>query len=196
MNSHTKFARLSQQAMTSQHGLLLQDSGFTKLDSTPTRSEDWARTTMPRQEGLSYLSSPTGTVTGRWSSGRPAIQSIPRTAGLSTSALQFREIASMYTTQELVAAMHSAIEKLKNYTVPKPRPYFLPKTYFQRLSAQCLEQGMAMPSWVQPLGSIQLRCFSDLEDRYYSGLTPTQQAKMLGSVYADSFDLSAYSHHP
>lgn len=191
MHLHTKFARLSRQAMTSEHGRLLQDSGFTKQDSPQSWSLNSGRTTI---RDLTEWSYPSGVRTGRWSSGRPAMQSIPRTGGLSTSAQAFREIASMYSTQELLDVMRDAIRKLKEYQPMSP--YFLPKTSYQRLSVLSREQGLAMPSWVQPLGSIQLRCFSDLEDRYYSGLTPTGQARMRELLSQDSFDLSALSRYP
>ena len=171
MQSHTKFARLSRQAMTLQHGHLLQDSGFIKRGSTPTRSEDWVRTSTSQQAASSFLYGSTGTVTGRLSSGRPAIQNIPR-ADLSTSARQFREIASMYSIEEQVAALRSALQKTYSLPSRSESPALLLDTQ----------------SWAQRWGSTRL--LSYLSERYpcYSGLIQTQPETLRSSRSVNSFD--------
>lgn len=181
MHLHTKFARLSRQAMTSEHGQLLQDSGFTKQDSRLPSSSSLGRTTIRDLTGLSYLSGPTGTVTGRWSSGRPAMQSIPRTEGRSTSARQFLEIASMYSTEELRAILSSALQKISS----------LP------LRSVPADRLRATPSWEHNLGSTRSAFWLDRERvASYFGSIPMvldiQRVRVLG----DNFDYSALSQYP
>lgn len=175
MHLHTKFARLSRQAMTSQHGRLLQESGFTKQDCQQSISNSLARTITPVRIGSFY---PSGTRTGRWSSGRPAMQSIPRTAGRSTSAQAFREIASMYSTEEIRAALSSALQKI--YSQPtKLEPVVL-------LSAT--------PLWAHSLGNTLSR-FSRNEPFLSSyGSTLTELEKRLDVRSQSNYDLWALSH--
>lgn len=187
MQSHTKFARLSRQAMTLQHGHLLQDSGFTKLDSHHPASHDWVPTIMPRRVVSSFLYG--GTVAGRLSSGRPAIQNIPR-ADLSTSARQFREIASKFSMEEVVSAMRAALTAVREPWPTQTNPLYLPRTYYQRLKSACLEQGSEPPSWAQPYPKLPRLSFSDLEVRCYSGLIQTEPDAMPPVRLHDSFDWS------
>lgn len=168
MQSHTKFARLSRQAMTLRHGHLLHDSGFTKLDSDHPRLLGLAHTTTHPLAEWSYRSE---VRTGRWSSGRPAIQNIPR-AELSTSARQFREIASMYSIEEQVAALRSALQKTYSLPSRSESPALLLDTQ----------------SWAQRWGSTRL--LSYLSERYpcYSGLIQTQPETLRSSRSVNSFD--------
>lgn len=170
MQSHTKYARLSRQALISQHGQALQDSGFTKLDWDQTLSRSSEPTTTNALGALCYQSR---TVTGRLYSGRPAIQTIHR-AGLSTSVHQFREIASMYSTEELICAMRSALQK----------------TYSPPSRSESQERLSAMVSWGPRWGNTRLHSFLDAAYPYYSGSIQTQQAKLPGSQSLSNLDLS------
>lgn len=158
MNCHTKFARLSRQAMTSQHGRLLQDSGFTKRGSTQKQSEDSEHTSMLQQVAW-YC--PYETVrTGRLSSGRPAIQSIRR-AGRSTLARQFLEIASMYSIEERLDALRSALQKT-----------YFPPSRSESLELLTATQFVALRSDSTPSPSLY-----DSLLPLYSGSIQMQQAK-------------------
>lgn len=172
-----KSASLSRHASTSHHGRLLQDSGFTKLDSTPDLSESWEPTITSRQDVWYSRSS---TPTGRLSSGRPEIQSIPR-VGRSTSAQ-----ASLATgcTQSIgrIGQMSSAkivesLQALMDQVPTEPFPLFLPKTSYRRLRSACLEQGLAMPSWVHHLGSIPSPSLYDMMLPLYCGSIQMEQAR-------------------
>lgn len=88
-------SRLSQHALTSHHGRLLADSGFTKQDCHLNSLEVLAHTGMKPRPVSSYQY---GVVTGRLSSGRPAIQNIPRTDVPSTSRQALREVLCMQYT--------------------------------------------------------------------------------------------------
>lgn len=180
MNCHTKFARLSQQAMTSQHGRLLQDSGFTRQDSTHTASRTLARTITQQLAVLYYRSQ---TVTGRWSSGRPAIQSIPRKAGLSTSRRQFREMLFMQR--------FGADEE----TVRKATALVLSKTSLalSRLESRALL--LATPSWELLFPSTPSHFSSLRKGQCISGSIPTAQDLKHVVSLGDSFDWLALSQY-
>jgi hypothetical protein len=178
MRSHTQFARLSQPAMTSQHGRLLQDSGFTRLDLPPSLSEDWALTIMSKRDVSSFLYGSTGTVTGRLSSGRPAIQNIPR-AEPSTSARQLREIASMYSIEELRDALRSALQKTYSLPSRSEPPKLLMDT---RVWERCYPN-TPLPSCYEPM------------PRSICGLIPTKLGSMRPTRLRSSlnwWDLSQY----
>lgn len=182
MNCHTKFARLSQPAMILQHGRLLQDSGFTRQDSTPLPSNDWVRTTMSRLAGSSFQY--TGTVrSGRLSSGRPAIQNIPRQAELSTSLHQFREIASMYSIEELRDAMRSALQKI----------------YSQPLRSESQVLLMAMPLWERLYPNTPLPAYCKPRPASIYGLTrtgPERTHAFLSQSNLSWLDLSRFESPP
>lgn len=192
-----KSASLSRHASTSHHGRLLQDSGFTKRDSTPDLYENWEPTITSRQDVSSYQSR---TVTGRLSFGRLVIPSIPKEAP-STSARAFPE--SVYTLstdprqevgRAMVQEMKAAMGRLMQYH--EPYPMYLPKTSYQRLRSELLAQGLGMPSWVHPLDSIPLPSLSSLEDRCTYGLTQTGRDEKRMAWCGDSYDLSALSRYP
>ncbi len=86
---------LSQHALTSHHGRLLEDSGFTRRGCHLNSLEVLAHTGMKPRPVSSYQY---GVVTGRLSSGRPAIQNIPRTDVPSTSRQALREVLCMQYT--------------------------------------------------------------------------------------------------
>lgn len=175
MLSHTKFARLSRQAMTSQHGRLLQESGFTKQDYQQSILNSLARTITPVRIGSFY---PLGARTGRWSSGRPAMQSIPRTAGRSTSAQAFREIASMCSTEEIVGMIRSALQKI--YSAPTKLEPVVPLS--------------ATPLWEHSLGNTPSRFLRNVMCLSHYGSTLTALEKRLDVRSPSSYDLWALSH--
>ena len=178
MNCHTKFARLSRTAMTSQHGRLLQDSGFTKQDLTLASSLVLGRTITPPLGALCF---PSGTVTGRWSSGRPAIQSIPRKAGLSTSRLRLQEILFMQRFGMSREQMMATV---------------LPKTSSALSKLEHRAARWAMQSWGLCFPTTPSHFSSLRTDRSISGSTPTKRDAMQVLVLGDSFDLSASSRYP
>lgn len=108
MSYPTKHVPLSRQALIQEHGRLLQDSGFTKLDSTPDSFEDSVHISMGRRAGWSYHY---GTVTGRLSSGKPETQSIPRTEARSTLAPVLRDILFMQRFGQTREEMSTALQK-------------------------------------------------------------------------------------
>ena len=178
MNCHTKFARLSRPAMTSQHGRLLQDSGFTKQDLTRALSRASARTTIPPLGGSCF---PSGTVTGRSSSGRPAIQSIRRTAGRSTYHQVFREILFMH---------HFGM------TEEQLRATVLPKISSPLSKLESRVEQLVTRSWEPVFPSIQSHSLLRRDYQYFSGSIPIKRAEMQAIAYGDNFDLSALSQYP
>lgn len=186
-----KSASLSRHASTSHHGRLLQDSGFIKRDSTPDLYESWEHTITSRQDVWYSRSS---TPTGRLSSGRPEIQSIPR-VGRSTSAQASlgtgctQSIGYMTATECRESMRRWADEAVaKMNKVWEPFPLFLPKTYYQRLRSACLEQGLAMPSWVHPLDSIPSPSSYDMMLPLYYGSIQMGQAMQRGHLSPSSCD--------
>lgn len=186
-----KSASLSRHALTCYHGRLLQDSGFTERGSTPNSYADLAHTFTNLLGVSSYQSR---TVTGRLSSGKPAMQSIPRVdpstsvqASLATGSTQS---IGRITATEIRESMARWMEEVVNAPV-EPFRLCLPKTSYQRLKSLCLEAGTAMPSWVHLSDSIPLPSLSPPEDRCTSGLTPMMQAALRHSRYSNSYGLSA-----
>lgn len=174
-----KYDRLSQNNITSQHGHLLQESGFTKQGSRLTELESLVRTTMKPRIVSSFLY---GTVTGRLSSGRPAMQNIPRTVDPSTSVHQFREIMSMYSTEEVRLALSSALQKIYSRPSRSVAPVRVP---------------LGTQLWGHNLGSTRSDFWLDRERvKSHFGsiqmLRETQRVLVLG----DNFDLSALSQYP
>lgn len=117
MHFNDKSACLSRHALTSHHGRLLQDSGFTKLDTDQTSSRDWARTTMNQ---LAELSCQSVMQTATLRSGKHAILNSPK-ADPSISA---------QTLPEILSTLRSAMDKLSsaktscphsNWGCPGPR---------------------------------------------------------------------------
>lgn len=188
MQSHTQFALLSQHALNLKHGRLLRDSGFTKLGSAPSSFDNWALTSTDPQVGSFYQSR---TVTGRWSSGRPAMSNIPK-AGLSTSAHQSRANES---TASILRAIRLAIEKVRDCPPAPPCPTFLPRTSYLRLRWELLALGLDMPSWVQCSDPTPSHDYSALEQRLSSGSILMVQARQLGRQSLNSLLWWAYQHH-
>lgn len=176
MQSHTKFARLSRRALICQHGRALREYGFTERDSHLLPYTRSVLTTMHRPEGWYY---PSGTVTGRQSSGRPAIQNIPRVVR-STSARQFREIASMYSTDELRAALCSALQKTSSLPSRSDR-VVLP---------------VVMPSWGLNSGHTRSDFWRDsARVASFFGSIPMVRGMQRVVSLGDSFDSLALSHY-
>lgn len=150
---------LSQHALTSHHGRLLEDSGFTKLGYRLNSLEVLARTGMKPRLVSSYLSY-RGETTGRWSSGRPAIQNIPKTDVPSTSLQALREVLCM------------------QYTGMSRADWL----YFARTS--CLPTRLVlpdiadMPSWAPALGNTHSRGYSNVGAVCSHGLTQTLLDKL------------------
>lgn len=167
-----KSASLSRHASTSHHGRLLQDSGFTKRDSTPDLSESWEPTITSRQDVWYSRSS---TPTGRLSSGRPEIQSIPR-AEPSTSVLAFREIASMYSMEEKIWALRSALQKTS----------CLPSR------SDAAVRPSAMPSWERPSVNIPSPFWQAAMFPLLYGSIPIRLARQLGKQSLSNLDFSEY----
>lgn len=185
MSYPTKLVPLSRQALIQEHGRLLQDSGFTKLDSTPDSFEDSVHISMGRRAGWSYHY---GTVTGRLCSGRPETPSIPRTEAQSTSALASLGTGSTQSTEELRESILRGLNAALVGRVPERVPLFLPKTSYQRLKSECREAGMDMPSWVRPLARTRfLFCSGRQYGRSTFGLILMQLARMQGVPLPSSF---------
>lgn len=172
MQYPTKSASLSRHALTCHHGRLLQDSGFTKRGSTPTLSVNWVHTITSRQDASCYLY---GTRTGRLSSGKPATQSTRRVGVLSTSARQFLEIASMYSMEERIWALRSALQKTSCL------PSRLDKADTQ----------WAMPSWEPPLVNTPSPFSQAVLFQLLYGLTPIRLERQLGKQSLNNLVLSA-----
>lgn len=178
MQSTTLLLRHTPQSLTYQHGRLLQDSGFTERGFPPATSRPLALTTMPPADGWCY---PSRTVTGRWRSGRPEIQSIPKRAGLSTSRLASREIACMFDFHELETRMLC-------------QPSFSARTFSAPINV-ALPEPVAMPSWEQLLETIRSHGLPSTLPRtlpfgYAFGATRMQLAEMLRASSGDNFDCS------
>ena len=172
MQYPTKSASLSRHALTCHHGRLLQDSGFIKLGSTPNSYADLAHT-FTNQLGVSSYQS--RTVTGRLSSGRPAMQSIRRVGVLSTSARQFLEIASMYSMEERIWALRSALQKTSSLPSRSEPAVQLSDT----------------PLWVRPSVSIPSPFSQAVVFPLLYGLTPIKLARQLGKQSLNNLVLSA-----
>lgn len=168
-------------SMTLLHGRLLHDCGYTKLVSMPSLSGNWGLTGMWDRRGLSYRSP---TRTGRWSSGRPAMQSIPRTVAPSTSALALREILFMQrfgvTEQVLRESTHQLWSKTSSLLLKLERRAALDTPLWERNS-------VLIPSgyWQDPAEAAA----------YYGSILTAQAGKPLVTL-GDSFDCSAFSQYP
>lgn len=185
-----------QRTMTSAHGRLLQDSGFLKLDSPRSSSSSSARTTMQEVTGLYYpfVGDPVGmTALTHYVpsySGKHATATTQRMVGPSTSA----------TVDQLIASMRSTLDKMRRGSV-KQVPLYLPRTYYQRLKSQLLEQGMPLPSWVRCVQHLVLPSYSHFDTmRFARGSMRTRQALALdvvsGAHLVSSGDLSDTSPLP
>lgn len=166
-----KSASLSRHALTCHHGRLLQDSGFTKRGSTPNLYADLAHTFTNLLGVSSYQSR---TVTGRLSSGKPAMQSIRRVAVLSTSARQFLEIASMYSMEERIWALRSALQK----------------TSSQPLKWEQAEGLSVTQSWAHSSDNTPLHFSHPAAFGLRYGLTPMALARQLGKQSLSNYALS------
>lgn len=178
MQSHTQFARLSRQAMTSQHGQALQDSGFIKRDSHLMPYASSVLTTTSRRAASFY---PYGTVTGRLSSGRPATQSIPRTGEPSTSLLQLREMLFMQRFGMSREQMREQFSQRISLAPSKLESLMLP---------------LVMQSWALAFPCTPSHFSSLRVDRCIYGSTRTQPDLRHVIALGDSFDLSASSQYP
>lgn len=151
MSYPTKHVPLSRQALILEHGRLLQDSGFTKLDSTQSRSESLELTSISRQAESFCLY---GTLTGRLSSGRPATQSIPRTVDRSTSVAALRDMLFMQRFGQTRDQMSTALQKTSSQLSKLESRAQLPGT----------------PLWGQPSDSTQsLFCYGRQFGKYFFG---------------------------
>lgn len=154
-------------SMTLLHGRLLHGCGFTKRVSVPSLSGNWAPTGMRDRRVLSYLSP---TRRGRLSSGRPAMQSIPRTAAPSTSALALREILFMQrfgvteqVLRETTACLMDSVQWCWSKTSSAP----------SRLEQRAV---IPMPSWEPVPDSTPSHSYSNVGALSAHGLITTLRA--------------------
>ena len=155
-------------SMTLMHGRLLHDCGYTKLVSMPSLSGNWGLTGMRGPLALSYQSR---TVTGRLSSGKPAMQSIPKTAAPSTSVLALREILFMQRFGMTERALWETTARLMG-----PIRWCWSKTSSAPLK---LEQRLMIPtlSWGPVPDSTPSHSYSNVGARSAHGLIATLREK-------------------
>lgn len=180
-----------QRTMTSDHGRLLQDSGFLKLDSPRSSSSSSARTTMQEVTGLycPFMGDPVDmaamTHFHPLSSGRRATATTQWTGGPSTSASHRTAagyIASIrsnikpeLTRAVILHQLRQAIDKLRELSSPKT--FYLPS----RSGHQELRQ--ATLSWAPSSGITRRTGYSDGELWLRRGSIQTPQAMMLGDMF-------------
>lgn len=122
----------SRASLTSAHGRLLQGSGFTKRDSTPRSSRDWEHTTTSVRHGSFFQSM---TPTGRSSSGRPEIPSIPSLDDPSMSA-------RLSLADKFMFNMDFGATELKMHALLSS-----PRTYSRHSRLPLADQLVATASW-------------------------------------------------
>ena len=153
-----------QLTMTSDHGRLLRDSGFLKRGLHRSSLDSSVLTTTLDQIESCYQSERKDLI--ELYSGKHATATTQQTGGPSTSA----------TVDQLIASMHSTLDKMRRGSV-KQVPLYLPKTYYQRLKSQLLEQGMPLPSWVRCAHHQVLPSYSHFDTmRFGRGSMQTRQA--------------------
>ena len=185
-----------QRTMTLDHGRLLQDSGFLKLDSPRRSSKNSARITMREVTEWYYQSV---MAQARQYSGKPGTYTIQLMGGPSTLAnhpIAAGYIASIrsnikpeLTRAVILHQLRQAMEKLIEHTVTtrwcSPRIY-CPPSRWERLAP-----GQAMPSWAQSLPITLPNSYSHLGHLSRRGLTPTLRAKRHDYLLPRPYDTSA-----
>lgn len=188
-----------QRTMTSEHGHLLQDSGFLKLDSPRSSSSSSARTTMQEVTGLycPFMGDPVDmaamTHFHPLSSGRRATATTQWTGGPSTSASHRTAagyIASIrsnikpeLTRAVILHQLRQAIDKL--HELSSPKTFYLPS----RSGHQELRQDTL--SWAPSSGITRRTGYSDGELWLRRGSIQTQQARTLDAASPRPYDTSA-----
>lgn len=177
MQSHTQLSHHTPKSLTLAHGRRLLACGFTKRGFLSDTSPHWERTTTNQPAEWSY---PSRTVTGRWSSGNPAIQSI-RKVGRNTSRPVSLGTVCMFDTHEL-----------------ENRAEFL-QSFYARTSLAPInvepQVPVVTPSWEQLseiTRSLGLQSTLPRTPRfgYAFGATRTQLAEKLLESFGDNFDCS------